>query len=148
MESLGFPIMLCGLFCFPATIVIREWRVRPVWALGLVFAIVGSVAWVLYDSQPSSSTRYSPLGYAAVLLVSTYLYFTSPKHVASTIEIGGSLLGAVRENARWFVIGIAVLFAATIYACENRYQLVPEKGNFQSPYVKVLDRWTGEVMKK
>jgi hypothetical protein len=100
--------MLCGLFCFPVTMVIREWRVRPVWAVGLLFAIVGSVAWVLYDAQPSSGARYSALGYAAILLVSAYLYFTSPDQVASTVAAGRSMLGTVRENSHWFVIGIAI----------------------------------------
>jgi hypothetical protein len=146
MRFLETAIVLCGLFCFPFTVIIQEWGTRPIWAVGLLFAIVGSVLWDLHDWQPSSNTRYSALGYAVVLLLSAYLYFTSLKKAASTV-VAGRWIDIVTENARWFVIGLVFVFAATIYACENRYQIVPERGSF-SPYVKVLDRWTGEVIKK
>jgi 4-amino-4-deoxy-L-arabinose transferase-like glycosyltransferase len=76
MKFLETAIFLCGLLCFPITMVIREWLVRPVWAIALLLAILG-VVWGIFDSRPSPITRYGALGYAAVLVISACLYFTS-----------------------------------------------------------------------
>lgn len=128
---------------------IREFSRRIIWAVALLIAIVISVIWGFYDAQPSSKIRYGALGFAMVLVLSAYLYFTSSKNADSVISDGESqVLKVIRENARWLITCLTIIFAAVIYACENRYQVIAQPRDFPQAYVKVLDRWTGEVSKK
>jgi hypothetical protein len=147
METFDTVVALIGLFCFPITMVIRGFRAsRSVLVYALLVATIVSIVWSYLDSRPSSNIRYGGLSYAAVLALSTYLYFTPRPDVARTSSTSEHAVGNfMKENARYLIIGAAIVLFGLIYACSHRYRAISDKSHER---IVILDSWTGEVKTK
>jgi len=147
MEIFTLVVALTGLYCFPVAMIVRTIRgsrsLDKILASILSVVTLISLVWNYLDSKPSSQTRYGAFGYAAVFALSTYLYFMSAAKNGAADSSAGTTAGEfVRENARYLIIGTAILLFAFLYACSHRYEVISDKSQRR---VFTLDHWTGEV---
>lgn len=129
-DFFGLLLIIAAAHSFPVSMVIRACELgRTGWFAALAIPIL--IAPALCGNEDGA---YAAVGLIAVALVLATLF--EWLHRSSAPRTSGDGVGIL-------ALGLAVVFAAGIYAMVNRYQFVTESQG-ERTRVRTLDRWTGK----